>query len=213
MEPEDYFSPEKSDLSQYAEEARRIKVLSDGGDWRIEASESEKPREAKAPRKLPKLEDLRKISRTQIAIAILAILSMISLGYAINNYLSNVVSTSIEVRAPETMSLTLQNWPSQVIMGVNYTFSLRIANTNPTLPGYYEFRFSRADGVQLNDFDVYLRDPVTGNYTKLTTKIVDGNTLIIRSPRADFPTGVITREFIITGNRIGSYSAAIAIAA
>ncbi|MEM0488652.1 MAG: hypothetical protein QW707_05555 [Candidatus Bathyarchaeia archaeon] len=211
MEPEDYFQEGESDLSKYAKEAEKIKVISPGGDWKIEAPE-EKPRE-KAPGKFPKLEDLRKISRTQVVIAVLAILSMISLGYALNSYLSNVISTSIEVRAPETMSLTLQNWPSQVIMGVNYTFSLRIGNTNPTLPGHFEFKFSRADGIQLTDIDIYMRDPVTGNYTKLTTKIVDGNTLIIRSPRADFPTGVITREFIITGNRIGSYSAAIAIAA
>ncbi|MCD6126099.1 MAG: hypothetical protein J7J19_03725, partial [Thaumarchaeota archaeon] len=67
-----------------------------------------------------------------------------------------------------------------------------------------------ADGVNLNDIDVYLKDP-SGNYTKLT-KTLNGNTLIIHSNQIDFPTGTIIREFIINANRMSSYSVAIAIA-
>jgi len=109
------------------------------------------------------------------------------------------------------MSLTLQNWPSSVIQNINYTFALRISNNNPSLPGIFEFKFSRADGVNLSDIDVYLKDPSTGNYTKLS-KQIDGNTLIIHSDQINFPTGTITREFLICGKRTGSYSVAIAIA-
>jgi len=222
MEPEDYFQPEKeehSDLSRYAEEAERIKVLDSGGDWDLFLIQHQ-PKKPKASKstfslkvpKIPKMKlpDLRKLSKPQIAMAILLAIAFIGGAWAASTYLSNVINTSLEVQAPEQMSLTLQNWPSSVIQGINYTFALRISNNNPSLPGVFEFKFSRADGVNLDDIDIYLKDPSTGNYTKLS-KQINGNTLILRSDEISFPTGTITREFIICGKRAGSYSVSIAI--
>ena len=218
-EPEDYFNPEEKpeDLSRYAREAEKIKVLDSGGDWDLlliqHQPEKPKPTSGKTGLKIPKvkLPDLRRLSKPQIAMAIALICLMIGGAWAASTYLSNVINTSLEVQAPEQMSLTLQNWPSSVIQGINYTFALRISNNNPTMPGVFEFKFTRADGIQQNDVDIYLKDPATGNYTKLS-KQINGNTLIIRSDKISFPTGTITREFIIEANRIGSYSVAIAIA-
>ena len=221
MEPEDYFQPEReeySDLSRYAEEAEKIKVIKDA-DWSL-SPEPEKPEKPSKPKptftlKVPKIPKVkvklpRHLSKTQIALAIALLCLIIGGAWAATTYLSNVINTSLEVQAPEQMSLTLQNWPSSVIQGINYTFNLRISNNNPSLPGIFELKFSRADGVNLNDIDIYLKDPSTGNYTKLT-KQIDGNTLIIRSDSINFPTGTITREFIINANRVGSYSVSIAI--
>ena len=220
-EPEDYFQPEKEehkDLSRYAKEAEKIKVLDSGGDWDLlliqhQPAEKPKPASGKTGLKIPKvkLPDLRRLSKPQIAMAIALICLIIGGAWAATTYLSNVINTSLEVQAPEQMSLTLQNWPSSVIQGINYTFALRISNNNPSIPGVFEFKFSRADGVNLSDIDIYLKDPFTGNYTKLT-KQINGNTLILRSDKISFPTGSITREFLICGKRVGSYSVSIAIA-
>ena len=226
MEPEDYFQPEReeySDLSRYAREAEKIKVLDSGGDWDLILiqHEPEKPEKPSKPKKstftlkVPKIPKVkvklpRHLSKTQIALAIALLCLIIGGAWAATTYLSNVINTSLEVQAPEQMSLTLQNWPSSVIQNINYSFALRISNNNPSLPGIFEFKFSRADGVNLDDIEVYLKDP-SGNYTKLS-KTIDGNTLIIRSNSINFPTGTITREFLICGKRTGSYSVAIAIA-
>jgi len=219
-EPEDYFTPEeKSDLSRYAEEAEKIKVIKDA-DWDLLLirHQHEKPKPSKPSKptfgiKIPKIPKVKipQLSKTQITLAIALICLIIGGAWAASTYLSNVINTSLEVQAPEQMSLTLQNWPSSVIQGINYTFALRISNNNPSLPGVFEFKFSRADGVNLSDIDIYLKDPSTGNYTKLS-KQINGNTLIIRSDKISFPTGTITREFIINANRVSSYSVAIAIA-
>jgi len=220
-EPEDYFPEEKlEDLSRYTEEAERIKVIKDA-DWDliIASPQPEKPAKPSKPTfgkiglKIPKvkLESLKRLSKAQVAMTIALLCLVIGGAWAATTYLSNVINTSLEVQAPEQMSLTLQNWPSSVIQNINYSFALRISNNNPSLPGIFEFKFSRADGVNLDDIDVYLKDPSTGNYTKLA-KTLDGNTLIIRSNSINFPTGTITREFLINANRVGSYSVAIAIA-
>ena len=209
-EPEDYFHPEESgDLSRYSKEAKQIKVIKDA-NWSL-ISEPKKPQKPTFGIKVPKIPKVKipQLSKAQIALAIALICLVIGGAWAAT-YLSNVINTSLEVQAPEQMSLTLQNWPSSVTQGLNYTFALRISNNNPSLPGIFEFKFSRADGVNLNDIDIYLKDP-SGNYTKLS-KQIDGNTLIIRSDEISFPTGTITREFIINANRVGSYSVAIAIA-
>jgi len=219
MEPEDYFQPERenSDLSRYAEEAEKIKVIKDA-DWDLILIQHKPEKTEKEPKptfgiKMPKIPKVKipQLSKAEIALAIALACLLIGGVWAATTYLSNVINTSLEVQAPEQMSLTLQNWPSSVIQGINYTFALRISNNNPSLPGVFEFKFSRADGVNLNDIDVYLKDPSTGNYTKLS-KQIDGNTLIIRSSSISFPTGTITREFLICGKRTGSYSVAIAIA-
>ena len=220
-EPEDYFNPEESgDLSRYAKEAEKIKVVKDN-DWNVTAK-SKKPEKPRKPRKqakpilnlkglkIPKMKLPSHLTKTQIALAILVIASLIGGGYAATTYLSNVINRTLEVQAPEQMSLTLQNWPSSVIQGLNYTFALRISNNNPSMPAKFEFKFTRADGIQQSDIDLYLKDP-SGNYTKLE-KTIDGNTLIIHSDQISFPTGTITREFIINANRVGSYSVSIAIA-
>ena len=222
-EPEDYFNLEeekKADLSRYTEEAERIKVLDSGGDWDliIASPQPEKPAKPSKPTfgkiglKIPKvkLESLKRLSKAQVAMTIALLCLVIGGAWAATTYLSNVINTSLEVQAPEQMSLTLQNWPSSVIQNMNYSVVLRISNNNPSLPGIFEFKFSRADGVNLDDVEVYLKDP-SGNYTKLS-KTIDGNTLIIRSNSINFPTGTITREFLICGKRTGSYSVAIAIA-
>ena len=210
-EPEDYFHPEESgDLSRYSKEAKQIKVIKDA-NWNL-IPEPKKPSKPTFGIKVPKIPKVKipQLSKAQIALAIALICLVIGGAWAATTYLSNVINTSLEVQAPEQMSLTLQNWPSSVIQDLNYTFALRISNNNPSLPGIFEFKFSRADGVNLNDIDVYLKTP-SGNYTKLS-KTIDGNTLIIRSNSINFPTGTITREFIINANRVGSYSVAIAIA-
>ena len=218
-EPEDYFDPREKpeDLSRYAEEAERIKVIKDA-DWDliVASPQPEKPAKPSKPTfgiKVPKLPKVKipQLSKTQIALAAIILVAFIGGAWAASTYLSNVINTSLEVQAPEQMSLTLQNWPSSVTQGINYTFALRISNNNPTMPGVFEFKFTRADGIQQNDVDIYLKDPSTGNYTKLA-KTLDGNTLIIRSDQINFPTGTITREFLICGKRTGSYSVAIAIA-
>ena len=219
-EPEDYFQPEKEehkDLSRYAREAEKIKVLDSGGDWDLlliqHQPEKPKPSKPTFGVKIPKIPKVKipQLSKTQITLAIALICLVIGGAWAATTYLSNVINTSLEVQAPEQMSLTLQNWPSSVIQGINYTFALRISNNNPSIPGVFEFKFTRADGIQQNDVDVYLKDPATGNYTKLT-KQINGNTLILRSDKISFPTGSITREFLICGKRVGSYSVSIAIA-
>jgi len=210
-EPEDYFHPEESgDLSRYSKEAKQIKVIKDA-NWNL-ITEPKKPSKSTFGIKVPKIPKVKipQLSKAQIALAIALICLVIGGAWAATTYLSNVINTSLEVQAPEQMSLTLQNWPSSVIQDLNYTFALRISNNNPSLPGIFEFKFSRADGVNLNDIDVYLKTP-SGNYTKLS-KTIDGNTLIIRSDSINFPTGTITREFLICGKRTGSYSVAIAIA-
>ncbi|RLG06009.1 MAG: hypothetical protein DRN59_03695, partial [Thaumarchaeota archaeon] len=199
-EPEDYFNPEeekKADLSRYTEEAERIKVIKDA-DWDliIASPQPEKPAKPSKPTfgiKVPKLPKVKipQLSKTQIALAAIILVAFIGGAWAASTYLSHVINTSLEVQAPEQMSLTLQNWPSSVIQGINYSFALRISNNNPSLPGVFEFKFSRADGVNLSDIDVYLKDPSTGNYTKLS-KTIAGNTLIIRSNSINFPTGTIT---------------------
>jgi len=221
-EPEDYFNPEEKpeDLSRYAREAEKIKVLDSGGDWDLlliqhqpEKPKNPKPASGKTGLKIPKvkLPDLRRLSKPQIAMAIALICLIIGGAWAATTYLSNIYSVTLEVKAPEQMNLTLQSWPSSVIQGINYTFALRISNKNPSIPGVFEFKFTRADGIQQGDIDVYLKDPNTGNYTKLA-KTLNGNTLIIRSDKISFPTGTITREFLICGKRTGSYSVSIAIA-
>jgi len=69
----------------------------------------------------------------------------------------------------------------------------------------------RNNGVNLNDIDFCLKDLFARNYAKLS-KQIDGNTLILRSDEISFPTGTITREFLICGKRVGSYSVSTAIA-
>ena len=92
-EPEDYFNPEESsDLSRYAKEAEKIKVVKDN-DWNVTAK-SKKPEKPRKPRKhakpilnlkslkIPKVKIPSYLTKTQIALAIAITLILTGGGYA-----------------------------------------------------------------------------------------------------------------------------------
>jgi len=208
-DPEDYFGPEEpSDLSQYAKEAEKIKVLDDGGKWGLEVQaqiHGEKPRELKRPPRL----DLRHISKTQILMAVLVVLSMISLGYAASNILlSRPITEQITVRAPENVTMTLQNWSREVVIGINHTFYIITDNPNPGLKARWLFNFTRADGVGFDDFDIYY---VAGNQTIALAKIRETNEKLVFAYVFNLPAGSSIHQFILTPKRLGSYQVAISL--
>jgi len=209
-EPEDYFSPEEySDLSRYIKEAERIKVISDGGKWGYEIHaqiEGEKPKPEK--KKLPKL-DLKHVSKTQILMAVLVVLSMVSLAYAASNILlSRPITEQITVRAPQNVSLSLANWNREVVIGMNYSFYLLANNPNPSLKVRWLFNFTRADGVDHDDFDIYIVD---GNKTIALPKIKETNEKLVFAYVSDLPAGSSTHQFILMPKRLGSYQVAICL--
>jgi len=204
-DPEDYFAYESSDLSKFAKEAEKIKVISDGGRWGLEVeAHEEKPKE-----KRPKIQ-LKHISKTQIMTAILVVLSMISLGYAASNLLlSRPITEQITVKAPQNVTLTLANWNREVVIGMNYSFYLLANNPNPGLKVRWFLNFTRADGVDFGDFDIYY---VAGNNTMVAlTKIKETNEKLVFAYVGDLPAGSSTHQFILKPNRLGSYQVAICL--
>jgi len=201
-DPEDYFAYESSDLGKFAKEAEEIKVISDGGRWGLEVEE-EKPKE-----KRPRIQ-LKHISKTQIMTAILVILSMISLGYAVSNILlSQPITETITVKAPQNVSLSLANWNREVVIGMNYSFYLLADNPNPGLKARWQINFTRADGVNYDDFDIYY---VAGNKTIALPKARETNEKLVFAYVFDLPPGQSTYQFILTPRRLGNYQVAICL--
>jgi len=205
-DPEDYFAYESSDLSKFAKEAEKIKVLDDGGRWGLEVEAQ--AREEKPKEKRPKIQ-LKHISKTQIMTAILVILSMISLGYAVSNILlSQPITETITVKAPQNVSLSLANWNREVVIGMNYSFYLLANNPNPGLKARWLINFTRADGVNYDDFDIYY---VAGNKTIALPKARETNEKLVFAYVFDLPPGQSTYQFILTPRRLGNYQVAICL--
>jgi hypothetical protein len=206
-EPEDYFSGEEAgDLSKYAKEAEKIKVISDGGRWGLQIeAQPEKPPEKK---KLPKL-DLKHVSKTQILMAVLVVLSMISLAYAASNLLlSRPITETIVVKAPQNVSLSLEGWNREVVIGLNYTFYIIANNPNPNLKARWLLNFTRVDGINYDDFELYY---VAGNKTITLPKVREANEKLVFAYVSDLPAGSSTHQFILTPKRLGSYQVAICL--
>jgi len=136
-EPEDYFHPEESgDLSRYSKEAKQIKGIKDA-NWNL----IPKPKEPSKPSfgiKVPKIPKVKipQLSKAQIALAIALICLVIGGAWAATTYLSNVINTSLEVQAPEQMSLTPQNWPSSVIQKLTTPSPSEYLTTTQAYPEY-----------------------------------------------------------------------------
>ena len=206
-DPEDYFADESSDLSKFAKEAEKIKVLDDGGRWGLEVEAQ--AREEKPKEKRPKIQPLKNISKTQIMTAILVILSMISLGYAVSNILlSQPITETITVKAPQNVSLSLANWNREVVIGMNYSFYLLANNSNPGLKARWLINFTRADGVNYDDFDIYY---VAGNKTIALPKARETNEKLVFAYVFDLPPRQSTYQFILTPRRLGNYQVAICL--
>ena len=163
-------------------------------------------------RRLPSLRELREFARelrrNRILVALLLALVATGVAGAAPALLSNIISTNITVEEPQQVSITLASFPSTITRGINYTFSIGVDNANPALPARWVMNFSRADGVQLNDFEIYM---ITGTETiALQKSLVDGK-LMFTSQQFSLPTGTATYDFIMRSNRAGSYSVAIAL--
>lgn len=150
-------------------------------------------------------------SKAQIALAIAILATSIYSVLAVSGILSNVINTSLQVEAPQQVQISLQTWPSSITRGINYTFSISITNNNPAMPVKWVFNFTRGDGIQSEDIDIYMEDPAAPDgYIKLTKALTNGKLMLV-SPRFTLPGGSTTKNFLIISNREGSYSVAIAL--
>jgi len=152
--------------------------------------------------------EVGRITKLQIALAIAVLIASVATVLAASGIISNIINTNITVTAPQQVSISLQEWPSSVTTSVNYTFRLSATNNNPTLPVRWILNFTRADGVQLNDFTIYY---VVGENEVMLNKQVSGNTLIFTSNIISLPNGNSNHNFKITASRPGSYSVSIAL--
>ena len=144
-----------------------------------------------------------RISKKQLMLGILIILSCLGAAIAVDNIISNTISTTLEVQAPESVNIALTSWPSPIVRGLNYTFNMMATNNNPSMPVIWRFNFTRADGIQSGDIDIYLK---TGDsYVKLSKQLADGK-LIFSSPVITLPNGSKRYDFKIISFREGSYS-------
>ena len=160
--------------------------------------EPPKKREDKA--KIPRFP---RISRRHLILAALIILSCLGAAIAVDQIISNTISTTLEVKAPSQVSISLTSWPSPIVRGLNYTFNLTATNNNPAMPVIWRFNFTRADGIQSGDIDIYLK--VGDNYIKLNKQLANGM-LIFSSPIITLPNGSKRYDFKIISFREGSYS-------
>ena len=157
-----------------------------------------KKREDKA--KIPRFP---RISKRQLILGLLIVLSCLGAAIAVDNIISNTISTTLEVQAPESVNIALTSWPSPIVRGLNYTFNLTINNPNPSMPAIWKFNFTRADGIQSGDIDIYLK--VGDSYVKLSKQLAEGK-LIFSSPVITLPNGSKRYDFKIISFREGSYS-------
>ena len=144
-----------------------------------------------------------RISKKQLMLGILIILSCLGAAIAVDNIISNTISTTLEVQAPSQVSISLTSWPSPIVKGLNYTFNMTATNNNPSMPVIWRFNFTRADGIQSGDIDIYLK--VGENWVKLSKQLADGK-LIFSSPVITLPNGSKRYDFKIISFREGSYS-------
>jgi len=144
-----------------------------------------------------------RISKRHLILAALIILSCLGAAIAVDNIISNVLSPPLEVKAPESVEISSISWTSSIVRGLNYTFNLTANNPNPPLPAIWRFNFSRADGIQLNDIDIYLK--AGENWVKLSKQLAEGK-LILSSPIITLPNGSKRYDFKIISFREGSYS-------
>jgi len=70
-----------------------------------------------------KIPRLPRISKKQLMLGILIILSCLGAAIAVDNIISNTISTTLEVQAPSQVSISLTSWPSPIVKGLNYTFN------------------------------------------------------------------------------------------
>jgi len=170
--------------------------------------ENGKDKKDKGKRRIPRWP---KPSKLQYVLALAVLVGSIVTAVAAPGLLSNVINTSLQVEAPQQVSISLSSWPSTVTKGINYTFALNINNDNPAMPVKWVFNFTRGDGIQSGDIDIYMEDPMAPDgYTKLT-KVVTGGKLMLVSDRFTLPGGSSVKNFLIISNREGSYSVAIAL--
>jgi len=144
-----------------------------------------------------------RISKRQLILAVLIVLSCLGAAIAVDNIISNTISTTLEVQAPESVNIASTSWPSPIVRGLNYTFNLTANNPNPPMPAIWRFNFTRADGIQSGDIDIYLK--VGDNYVKLNKQLADG-VLMFSSPVVTLPNGSKRYDFKIISFREGSYS-------
>jgi len=144
-----------------------------------------------------------RISKKQLMLGILIILSCLGAAIAVDNIISNTISTTLEVQAPSQVSISLTSWPSPIVRGLNYTFNMTATNNNPSMPVIWRFNFTRADGIQSGDIDIYLK--AGENWVKLSKQLADGK-LIFSSPVITLPNGSKRYDFKIISFREGSYS-------
>ena len=144
-----------------------------------------------------------RISKKQLMLGILIILSCLGAAIAVDNIISNTISTTLEVQAPSQVSISLTSWPSPIVKGLNYTFNMTATNNNPSMPAVWKFNFTRADGIQSGDIDIYLK--AGENWVKLSKQLADGK-LIFSSPVITLPNGSKKYDFKIISFREGSYS-------
>ena len=144
-----------------------------------------------------------RISKKQLMLGILIVLSCLGAAIAVDNIISNTISTTLEVQAPSQVSISLTSWPSPIVRGLNYTFNLTATHNNPSMPAIWRFNFTRADGIQSGDIDIYLK--VGDNYIKLNKQLANGM-LIFSSPIITLPNGSKRYDFKIISFREGSYS-------
>ena len=150
-----------------------------------------------------KIPRLPRISKKQLMLGILIILSCLGAAIAVDNIISNTISTTLEVQAPSQVSISLTSWPSPIVKGLNYTFNMTAINNNPSMPVIWRFNFTRADGIQSGDIDIYLK--AGENWVKLSKQLADGK-LIFSSPVITLPNGSKRYDFKIISFREGSYS-------
>jgi len=144
-----------------------------------------------------------RISKKQLMLGILIIISCLGAAIAVDNIISNTISTTLEVQAPSQVSISLTSWPSPIVKGLNYTFNMTATNNNPSMPAVWKFNFTRADGIQSGDIDIYLK--AGDSYVKLSKQLADGK-LIFSSPVITLPNGSKRYDFKIISFREGSYS-------
>jgi len=158
----------------------------------------EPPKKEKA--KIPRFP---RISKRQLILGLLIVLSCLGAAIAVDNIISNTISTTLEVQAPESVNIALTSWPSPIVRGLNYTFNLTATNNNPAMPVIWRFNFTRADGIQSGDIDIYLK--AGENWVKCSKQLAEGK-LIFSSPVITLPNGSKRYDFKIISFREGSYS-------